>query len=139
LEDLGCLRLSAFYPDEKSSQGQMIQAIARVVLGIFMILCVYDFRSQSLSFQIRSVVRGTLGLLVCCLGLSVLLKSYSKSSYPPKEVSLSPIAKQSKEEDLVFCENETPALDHQIKEKETFPRRDVRRNLLPEFEQLDRL
>lgn len=96
LENVGYLRLSAFYSSENSSQGKFVQKIARMVLGIFATLIVYDLISSYLPFKIKIVMQGSCLILITCLALSLLLKRIEKFMIQPENTP--PLKKKVDEE-----------------------------------------
>ena len=98
-----------------------LKKVARVVLGGFAMLSLYDLISDFLPFKGKVIVHGTLVFVVTCLVLSQLLKRFQKDSIHPHS-RLSP---------------ESPLSNFRGHPLDESPFSNVRRGLLPAFEAAD--
>lgn len=119
LEDLGYLRFSRFF-SLHSTQGELLQKVARVVGGVFVGLAIYDLIFHALSFKIRCLIYGTLATVISCIGISSILKRLQGPSSSPEYLPSITEGPISNDESTVE------------KEEEDFL--DPKRNLLAEFE-----
>lgn len=139
LENVGWMRLSHFYSSNNHSKGETVQKVARAVVGLFMILSAYDFMFGFMSKKVKFIVHGSLGVLIACLGLSLLLKKMQKILNRFKNINTIDTKKQKFNlnsedlDELIFEEESEFSSPQKDFEEEIKP---IKRKLLPEFERI---
>lgn len=125
LDNLGHCRFSAFYPTHDENKKRLVEMVSQVAVGIFALLGLYDLVENSLPFIAKVVVYGTLLAIIGSLAISKLLDKLIPPPSKPKVEA--PIPQKVQEETSKKIE------ENEIPESPVNKRPNVKRSLLPEF------
>ena len=116
MENLGFCRLSAFYSEEHMARGKLVQRVARIILGIFAAISVYDIVNNKLSYKFKIMVHGALVFLVSCIVINIILNKFINFIWDDKKQGINTNKLKQKDvvQKLIEPINEKSASERQI-------------------------
>ncbi|WP_068468702.1 hypothetical protein [Candidatus Protochlamydia phocaeensis] len=92
LWDVGCMRVSSYFPQENRRSWQMFERITQIALGAMGLLYTLDFFSPFLPLTFKAAIQGILTPFLGCLCISLILgvlnRGYQSTARPCMATSL---------------------------------------------------